>query len=45
MLQEKTAIGNRYSYRFTNESEIKDKDMKKTYSRLRKRYTKKENYE
>lgn len=45
MLQEKTAIGNRYSYRFTKESEIKDKDMKKSYSRLRKRYTKKENYE
>lgn len=45
MLQEKTAIGNRYTYRFTKENEIKDKDMKKTYSRLRKRYTKKENYE
>lgn len=45
MLQEKTAIGNRYSYRFTKENEIKDKDMKKTYSKLRKRYTKKENYE
>lgn len=45
MLREKTAIGNRYSYRFTKESEIKDKDMKKSYSRLRKRYTKKENYE